>query len=467
MNPRCSDTNAPFPDKGNLDSPSHLCSTSNYITRTQSPVDLSTISTERQTAFKSSDTATSSLIGTTTERQRIQREIQNLYVESLIADQEKDEKQDRIERSLSIQQIRKNRVPQEPGIQEDHIVTSIRHPALATRRRIFRGDAKMNNVYEWVESLSPEPMFFKFFCNNTAAIPPSDAASKYALTTLNMEEVDEPLYFEDDDKEITVKGFQGADNQNVFSLNSRRLQEKEKLKLDYNIAPFTVDRHNVFNDLMKIYEDERVTSRCISVNFKGEDAYGEGVTRDVFSEFFKFVFRFKSAGISSCVPSSLSEEESVKFGKILTHYFVQFNMFPTCFSKTVLEYIIFDEVRKETLQESFYNYISPYEKNIIQQCLQKKSFDNEIVQGLCDIFSDCGITNLPSPSNIQAMILDAGKKVFIQKPFFVLKNIKIGLGEFWKVVTVTEIDNIWNLEAPTPTDVLKNINFSGMKTRSD
>ena len=174
-----------------------------------------------------------------------------------------------------------------------------------------------------------------------------------------MEEVDEPLYF-------TVKGFQGADKQNVFSLNSRRLQEKDKLKLDYNTAPVTVDRHNVFYDLMKIYEDERVISRCILVNFKGEHAYGEGVTRNVFSEFFKFVFRFKSAGISSCVPNFLSEEESVKLGKILAHYFVQFNMFPTGFSKAVLEYIIFDKVRKETLQESFYNYILPYEKNIIQ-----------------------------------------------------------------------------------------------------
>ena len=192
---------------------------------------------------------------------------------------------------------------------------------------------------------------------------------------------------------------------------------------------------------MKIYEDKRVISRSISVNFKGEDAYGEGVTRDVFSEFFKFVFRFKSAGISSCVPSSLSEEESVKFGKILTHYFVQFNMFPTGFSKAVLEYIIFDKVRKETLQESFYNYISANEKNVIQQCLQRRSVDDEIVQGLCDTFSDCGITNLPSPSNIQVMISGAGKKVFIRKPFFVLKNIKIGLGEFWKV-TLKEIDTI-------------------------
>ena len=171
-----------------------------------------------------------------------------------------------------------------------------------------------------------------------------------------MERVDEPLYLKDD-KEITVKGFQGADNQNIFSLNSRRLQEKEKLKLDYSFSPFTVGRQNVFNDLMKIYQDNRLTSRCILVNFKGEDTYGERVTRDVFSEFFKFIFCFNSAGISSCVLSSLSEEEHVKFGKILSHYFIQFNMFRTGFSKAVLEYIIFDKVRKETLQESFYNYI--------------------------------------------------------------------------------------------------------------
>ena len=142
-------------------------------------------------------------------------------------------------------------------------------------------------------------------------------------------------------------------------------------------------------------------------------------------------------------------------------------MFPTGFSKAILEYIIFDKGRNETFQESFYNYISPHEKNLIQRCLQSKSFDEEIVQGLCDIFSNCGITNLPSPSNIQVMILDAAKRVFIQKSFFILKNIKIGLGEFWKVVTITEIDTIWNLEAPTPTNVLKNIDFSGMKTRSD
>ena len=54
-------------------------------------------------------------------------------------------------------------------------------------------------------------------------------------------------------------------------------------------------------------------------------------------------------------------------------------MFPTGASKAVLENINFDEVRKETLQELFHNYISPYEKNITQQCLQRKNFDDGIV----------------------------------------------------------------------------------------
>ena len=59
LNSRFSDTN-----DDSLDSPSNLGSTSNYITRTQAPVNLITPSTEQQTAFKLNKTVTSSLIGT-------------------------------------------------------------------------------------------------------------------------------------------------------------------------------------------------------------------------------------------------------------------------------------------------------------------------------------------------------------------------------------------------------------------
>ena len=112
--------------------------------------------------------------------------------------------------------------------------------------------------------------------------------------------------------------------------------------------------------------------------------------------------------------------------------------FPQVFQKRYLNISFLIKCVKKPCRN--HNFISPYEKNIIQQCLQRRSFDDEIVQDLCDILSNCSITNLPSPSNIQVMILDAGKKVFIQRPFFVLKNIKIGLGEFWKVINHTYRD---------------------------
>ena len=52
LNPRPSDTSAPFPDEDNPNLPSDLVSTSNYITWTQAPANLITTSTERQTALK-------------------------------------------------------------------------------------------------------------------------------------------------------------------------------------------------------------------------------------------------------------------------------------------------------------------------------------------------------------------------------------------------------------------------------
>ena len=108
----------------------------------------------------------------------------------------------------------------------------------------------------------------------------------------------------------------------------------------------------------------------------------------------------------------------------------------------------------KTLEDPFYNYISTCEKNIIQWCLGNTVFDYEMDdEDLCDICSDCGIADLPSLNNIEGMILDAGKKVFIQKAFFILKKIKIGLVEFWRVGVGKEIDALWSLEAPTSTIV--------------
>ena len=74
---------------------------------------------------------------------------------------------------------------------------------------------------------------------------------------------------------------------------------------------------------------------------------------------------------------------------------------------------------------------------------------------------DCGVAKLPTVYNIQQVILEAAKKVFIQKPYFTLKSIQTGLGEFWKPVTLSQIDGLWNMTAPTPLNILSNMDFTG------
>ena len=226
--------------------------------------------------------------------------------------------------------------------------------------------------------------------------------------------------------------------------------------------------NNIFSDLLKIYvENADITSNMLSIHFLGEEAFGEGVTRDRYSQFFKYVFRFKSAGLPGFEPISLNEDESIYFGKILTHCFIQCNTFPTSFPKAILEYILFDKVRNETLRESFYNYVSGHEKALILRCLESDSLTEGMVQDLCDIFSDCDVAKLPTIYNIQQVILEAAKKVFIQKPYCTLKSIQRGLGEFWKPVTLSQIDYLWNMTAPTPLNILSNMDFTGFKSRAE
>ena len=205
----------------------------------------------------------------------------------------------------------------------------------------------------------------------------------------------------------------------------------------------------------------------LSIRFLGEEAFGEGVTGYVYSKFFKYVFRFKSVSFSACVPISLNEDESIYFGKILTHCFIQCNTFSTSFPKAILEYILFDKRRKETLRESFYNYVIGHEKALILHCLESDLLTEGMVQDLCDIFIDCGVAKLPTVYNIQQVILEAVKKLFIQNPYFTSKSIQTGLGEFWKPVTLSQIDYLWNMTAPTPLNILSNMDFTGFKSRAE
>ena len=62
---------------------------------------------------------------------------------------------------------------------------------------------------------------------------------------------------------------------------------------------------------------------------------------------------------------------------------------------------------------------------------------------------DCNITQIPTVTNIEEISLMAAKYVFVQRPFFVLSEIRKGTWPFWNGFTVTDIDVLWNSHQPT------------------
>ena len=63
-----------------------------------------------------------------------------------------------------------------------------------------------------------------------------------------------------------------------------------------------------------MYQDVAVTDRYVTtIKFRDENALGDGVSRDVYAQFYKDIFRLYSSGIRENVPLSFSERDSEVF----------------------------------------------------------------------------------------------------------------------------------------------------------
>ena len=98
-----------------------------------------------------------------------------------------------------------------------------------------------------------------------------------------------------------------------------------------------------------------------------DDAFGDGITKDVYSYFFKGLFQFRCAGIDASVPTSLTDEEAERLGIIITHAYVQQNIFPVGLAKSVFEYMLTNDVRDDTLLESLLLYLNVRERQLIKK----------------------------------------------------------------------------------------------------
>ena len=113
-----------------------------------------------------------------------------------------------------------------------------------------------------------------------------------------------------------------------------------------------VSRHNIIQDLFEIYNTND-NEKIVAIRFTKEDAHGEGVTREVYSVFFKDISFSRSSGLNATVPINFLENEAKLFGRILANAFIQTSFFPVNFWKATFEHLLYKSVRDEILLESF------------------------------------------------------------------------------------------------------------------
>ena len=396
------------------------------------------------------------LIGTSEERQAIVKEIENAVKESERIDKLKDKEKELLTEANSLLLLRKSRVYPEPDVSEDVLVISVRHPDFGTLRRIYHHDATMNQVYDWIGSKAAFPMHFKLFTRSIySAIQPSEQVSGYSRLVLEMAELEEPLPFEEDN-EITMQGFNTLET--LSRLDDKRTEFRNNLNSDAigsGLTIFTVDRNCIITDVFELY-NKRIASKVVSIHFSDEDAVGDGVSRDVYCYFFKELYQFRCAGIDANVPCSLSDTEAERLGEIITHAFVQYNVFPIRIAKATFKYLIAGEVNDDTLLDSFLLYIDKHERNVVKKLLDDiEQFDQIAKNIVWDVLMDCGVNGIPTKKNFGELIIQAAKNVLIKKSFFILKQVQQGLGIFWKNTSSAEIDLIWNSYKPNHDNIME------------
>ena len=152
-------------------------------------------------------------------------------------------------------------------------------------------------------------------------VPPPSNVKLYDKTVLNFEILNQPLDFEEECK-IMMLGYSNTLAKRTGTIEVKRNMEIFKLKNDTGSC-FYVDQHSVVHDILEMHEYEAITDHYVTVKFRDENALGDGVSRDVYTQFYKYVFRLYSSGIHENIPLSFSERDRAVFGRIITHSFIQ------------------------------------------------------------------------------------------------------------------------------------------------
>ena len=395
--------------------------------------------------------------GECTERKRLREEISKAFEESLEADRKKDRivnveastnDSNVVDDLIQLKRSREERVLKEPSLHDDHVTISIRHSSLGTKVRLFHAKSVFQQVYDWVGSLALRPKHFTLKDYKGFFVSPDKVVMSGSF---NMCECDEPILMSPTGS-VAFTGF--STSTRLFNEDYAELQKIRESEFEmYSKELYAeVGRENIYEELISLYRKRNVSKSLLRLNFKNENAVGDGVSRDAFSEFYRTAYK-KMEGHFFKVPSQHLEDEELKLiGEIITHGFILFDIFPLGICKLSLKHYLYNHKESdEDMYQSFLSFITPTERELISQFATK---DGEDPQPLVDIFSEYSIFASPTSHNVRGMVIKAANIALIRQPCFAMQLLVQGMGSFWNKTNVNQIDALYQLTTPTADEII-------------
>ncbi|KAJ7373253.1 hypothetical protein OS493_012842 [Desmophyllum pertusum] len=250
-------------------------------------------------------------------------------------------------------------------------------------------------------------------------------------------------------------------------LNERRKDCFQKL-IENGVKNVWIHRETVLQDLLKVYESSSdIAESWATFSFHGEEGMDlDGIKREAYSIFWKQLLDEYFEGSNTFVPRigpDIEESMLRAVGRIISHQYVLTGVFPVQINKVFMVAMLCGRkaLTDEDLIESFLAYISGNEsmemREVMKECkegkLTEKSYDF-----LVDFFSDYQVTKRPSPTNLQATLVQVAKHELLSKPTMAMDIIKEGLvggryKELWQC-SKEDVFKIYDMMQLTPSRVL-------------
>lgn len=224
------------------------------------------------------------------------------------------------------------------------------------------------------------------------------------------------------------------------------------------VYSFLIDRPDVVKELLAICKDDGILCTKLSLSFVDETGLGDGVLREVFSTFFdSFLARFCEGNKQVVfVPHpSLTDEDYVAVGRIIMHRFLPTGTFPVQVAEAQIIQTVFVQVSEDCLVSSFLQLLQERECPILSKAQEKGGLFPSVA--IVDILSEYDVTSIPTASSLPRVIKQVSRLEIIHKPFFLLKKIREGMGNFWIDITKCEMEEIYHQTMSNAANVTESL----------